>query len=89
MRIVASASQRGGPGTPAQTKSFGMSPSILLAAARIEAGSARSTSRLCFTGAVIGAMSSAITSAPMSTSVRAQASPMPVAAPTTTQRVPA
>ena len=33
-------------------------------------------------------MSSAITSAPISTNALAHAAPMPVAAPTTTQRVP-
>ena len=86
--IVVSASKRGGPGTPAHTKTFGIWPPIWRTAASIERGLARSTSIVCFTGSEIGATSSAITSAPISTSVLAHAAPIPVAAPTTTQRVP-
>ncbi len=86
--MVCRASKRGGPGTPAQTKSTGTSPPMLATAASIESGLARSTWIDSLTGAAMGAMSSAVTSAPISTSVRAQASPIPVAAPTTTQRLP-
>ena len=85
---VVSRFENGGPGMPAQLKSRSIDFGSLAAAASIDARSLRSQTIDCFTGASTGFTSSACTSAPRSTSVRAAAAPMPENAPVIATTLP-